>query len=223
MDDLATRQCYAAFLFDMDGTILTSARVVERTWAAWAREHGVDVEALLATVHGVRAEDLIRQLSLPGLDAVVEAKRLADAEMADVEGIEAIAGAAELLAGLPPERWAIVTSAPRMLAEHRIAAAGLPRPNLIIAAEDVLHGKPSPDCFLLAAKILGFPPEDCLVFEDSLPGLCAAESAGMSTVAIGTSRAALESTTSLVMRDYSTVHSAQSSQGCLRLLTNGRS
>jgi sugar-phosphatase len=75
-----------------------------------------------------------------------------------VAGIEAIVGAAAFLASLPRERWAIVTSAPRLLAEARIAAAGLPMPAVLVAAEDVERGKPAPDPFLLGARKLGVAP-----------------------------------------------------------------
>ena len=105
-------------------------------------------------------------------------------EMDDVEGIEQIAGVAAFLAALPPHRWAVVTSAPRALALRRIAAAGLPTPPLLVAAEDVTQGKPAPDCFVLAATRLGVDARDCLVFEDAPAGIAAAEAAGAGVVVI---------------------------------------
>src|SRR6187551_2701028 len=114
---------FAAFLFDMDGTILTSIVAAERVWAAWARGHGLDVEAFLPTIHGVRSVETVRRLALPGVDPEAEAAAITRAEIEDVEGIEAIAGAAAFLAALPADRWAIVTSAPRELAVRRLAAA----------------------------------------------------------------------------------------------------
>ena len=50
---------YRAFLFDMDGTLLNSIAAAERVWAAWAQRHGLDVEAFLTTIHGVRAIDTL--------------------------------------------------------------------------------------------------------------------------------------------------------------------
>lgn len=175
---------FAAFLFDMDGTILTSIVAAERVWANWARKHGLDVEAFLPTIHGRRTIETIAALGLPGVDPEVEAQAVTAAELEDVEGIDAIAGAAAFLASLPADRWAVVTSAPRALAERRIAAAGLPSPAVMIAAEDVERGKPAPDCFLLAAQRLGHPIADCLVFEDAPAGIAAAEAAGASVVVI---------------------------------------
>jgi sugar-phosphatase len=175
---------YAAFLFDMDGTLLTSIRSAERVWSAWARRHGLDVEAFLPTLHGKRTHDTISQLNLPGVDALAEAAWITAAEIEDVADIEAIAGAAALLDSLPPARWGIVTSAPRKLAEARLAAAGLPAHRLIVAAEDVTHGKPAPDPFLLGARLLGATPADCLVFEDTDAGLRSAAAAGMDSIVV---------------------------------------
>lgn len=177
-------RAYAAFLFDMDGTLLTSIKSAERVWGRWAQGHGLDVAAFLPTIHGKRTEDTIRHLDLPGVDPVAEAAWITATEIEDVADIEAIEGAAALLAGLPPSRWAIVTSAPRALARARIAAAGLPMPDVLVAAEDVAHGKPAPDPFLLGAKRLGVPAADCLVFEDTQAGLQAAGSAGMDSIVV---------------------------------------
>lgn len=175
---------FGAFLFDMDGTILSSIAAAERVWAAWAQKHGLDVETFLPTIHGVRALETIRRLNLPGIDVMAEVEALTQAELEDVEGIEAISGAAAFLGALPSQRWAIVTSSPRRLAIRRLEATGLPVPPLMVTGEDVTNGKPAPDCFLLAAERLGLKPQDCLVFEDAPAGIQAAEVAGTKIVVI---------------------------------------
>lgn len=175
---------FAAFLFDMDGTVINSIAAAERVWAAWALRQGLDVVKFLPTIHGVRAIETIGRLALPGVDAAHEAYLLLQAEAADLDGIVPIAGAAAFLASLPPERWAIVTSAPRSLALLRMQAAGIPVPALMVAGEDVSHGKPAPDCFLLAAKQLGVDIGDCLIFEDAPAGIAAAEAAGAPVMVI---------------------------------------
>ncbi len=169
---------YAAFLFDMDGTILTSIASAERVWTAWALRHGLDVATFIPTIHGVQSVETIRRLGLPGVDPVAEAAEITRLEMDDVDDIAPIPGAAAFLASLPLDRWAVVTSAPRGLALRRLAAAGLPTPPLLIAAEDAARGKPAPDCFLLAADRLGVAIDECLVFEDAPAGIAAAEAAG---------------------------------------------
>jgi sugar-phosphatase len=175
---------FSAFLFDMDGTLLNSIVAAERVWTQWAERHGLDVKTFLPTIHGVRCIDTIRNLNLPGVDAEREAAAVSQAEIDDVEGVVEVADAARLLASLPPERWAIVTSAPRALAEARLKAAGLALPVNIVTSEDVTQGKPAPDCFLLAAKRLGVDPKDCLVFEDAPAGIAAAQAAGASVMVI---------------------------------------
>jgi mannitol-1-/sugar-/sorbitol-6-phosphatase len=197
-----TDRTFAAFLFDMDGTILSSIASAERVWAAWALDRGLDVAAFLPTIHGVQSVETIRRLGLPGVDPVAEAAAITAAEMVDIDDIDPIGGAAAFLASLPADRWAIVTSAPRLLAERRLAAAGLPLPPLFITAEDVARGKPAPDCFLLAAERLGVAAEDCLVFEDAAAGIAAAEAAGAAVMVITATHAHPMATAHVTVTDY---------------------
>jgi sugar-phosphatase len=206
-------QTFSAFLFDMDGTILTSIKAAERVWGQWARGHGLDVDAFLPTIHGKRTEETIRALELPGVDPVREAAFITRAEIEDVAGIEAIKGAADFLAGLPRERWAIVTSAPRLLAEARILAAGLPMPGVLVAAEDVERGKPAPDPFLLGARKLGVAPADCLVFEDTLAGLQSAQAAGMASIVVTTTHSHPLDTDVTAVLDYEDLRALAGPEG----------
>ncbi|WHU02077.1 HAD-IA family hydrolase [Sphingomonas sp. NIBR02145] len=175
---------FAAFLFDMDGTLVNSMAVVDRVWRAWAARHGVETDPLMAALHGVRAIETIRRFAPAGVDAEAETEALTQAEIDDIEGLAEVGGAAAFLARIPAGRWALVTSAPRALALRRLEAAGIPRPEVVITAEDVAHGKPAPDCFLLGAERLGVEIADCLVWEDSLAGLAAADAAGAAAVVI---------------------------------------
>jgi mannitol-1-/sugar-/sorbitol-6-phosphatase len=175
---------FAALLFDMDGTLISSIASAERIWSRWAAAHGLDVATFLPTIHGVRSVETIRRLNLPGVDPEAEAAAITAAEMEDVADITEIPGARAFLATLPAEHWAIVTSAPRALALRRLAAADMPAPALMVAAEDVAQGKPAPDCFLLAARRLGVAADACCVFEDAPAGIRAAESAGTSVVVV---------------------------------------
>ncbi len=138
----------------------------------------------MPSIHGVRAIETIRRLALPGVDAEAENAWLTQAEMDDVDGILPIGGAPAFLKSLPSDRWAVVTSAPRKLAERRLRAAGLPLPPMMVSGDDVERGKPAPDCFLLGAARLGFRAEDCLAFEDAPAGIASAESAGTKVLVI---------------------------------------
>ncbi|MFL6313774.1 MAG: HAD-IA family hydrolase [Terriglobales bacterium] len=174
-----------AILFDMDGVLMDSTPSVERVWRAWAAQHGLDPERVASLAHGRRSIETIRALA-PELDAEKENVLVEQMEIDDKEGVTALAGAAELLARLPPDRFAIVTSATRPLAVARLGYAGIPVPHHMITANDVIHGKPSPEPFLKGAAVLGFSPEDCLVFEDSPAGIASARSAGMKAIALQT-------------------------------------
>ena len=215
---LLPQRAFAAFLFDMDGTILSSIAAAERVWARWARRHGLDVDAFLPTIHGSRAIETVRRQNLPGIDAEAEAAWITREEMDDVEGIEAIAGVGPFMAALPADRWAVVTSAPRDLALRRIAAAGLPVPPMMVTAEDVVHSKPAPEGFLLAASCLGARAADCLVLEDAPIGIAAAEAAGASVLVIGATHARPLDTPHPVIRDYTAVAPRVEADGGLRVV-----
>ncbi|MFB2563969.1 HAD-IA family hydrolase [Rhizobium sp. IMFF44] len=171
---------FGAFLFDMDGTILDSSAASERVWGGWAKENGIPTPPY----HGRRVQDTMADLTNKGIDPLRAAAEIEIRELEDLEGVVAIPGAGEFLSSLPPERWAVVTSAPRALALRRICAAGLPIPHNLIAAEDVTKGKPSPDPFLAGARLLAFAPSRCLVFEDADAGICSGEAAGCSVLVI---------------------------------------
>ncbi|MEL6060537.1 MULTISPECIES: HAD-IA family hydrolase [unclassified Methylobacterium] len=210
---------FAALLFDMDGTLISSIASAERIWSRWAAAHGLDVATFLPTIHGVRSVETIRRLNLPGIDPEAEAAAITRAEMEDVGDITEIPGARAFLATLPPDRWAIVTSAPRALALRRLAAADMPVPNLMVAAEDVKQGKPAPDCFLLGARRLGVVAEECCVFEDAPAGIRAAEAAGASVVVVTATHHEPASAGHPAIPDYHDLRAVSDAHG-IRLTTD---
>lgn len=193
---------FDAFLFDMDGTLLTSIEASQRVWGRWAARFGLDAAAFLAQSHGMRVREVIERLALPGVDAATETDTIMREELADMAGVREVPGAAAFLASLPPTRWAVVTSAPRRLARRRLGVAGLPTPPLLIAAEDIDRGKPDPACYLLAADRLHVAPEDCLVFEDAPAGIMAGEAARADVLVITSAHPKPVPTAHATARDY---------------------
>jgi sugar-phosphatase len=186
-------------LFDADGVLVDSDASVELSWTRWAHRWGLDPETVLPMVHGRRSSDTVALL----VDQADRARALADVDRFEVEdaaSVTACPGAAELLATLVEEEvWAVVTSGTRALVTARLAAAGLPLPPVLVAAEDVRRGKPDPSGYLFAAGQLGLEGEECAVLEDSGAGIAAGVAAGANVV--GVSERALESDVAVVVRD----------------------
>lgn len=180
-----------AILFDMDGVLIDSAPAVERVWRLWALAHGFDPARVVAQAHGRRSIETIRAVA-PAMDAEKENMVVEQMEIDDKDGVTALPGAARLLAQLPDECFAIVTSATRPLAVARLGYAGLSVPRHMVTADDVVHGKPSPEPYLKGAALVGFAPPDCLVFEDTPPGIASARASGMRAVALQTTYPAHE-------------------------------
>jgi len=169
-------------LFDMDGILISSLDSVERSWAKWAALHGIDLSKTPGIAHGRRAVDTLVALA-PDLDIETELKIIEDMEIEDNDGLTVLPGVLDLLASLPRDRWTVVTSATERLARARLAAGGVPVPERLVTANQVTHGKPHPEPFLSGAALLGFQPEECVVFEDSSAGAKAGRAAGCMVVA----------------------------------------
>jgi sugar-phosphatase len=137
----------------------------------------------LRVAHGRRIAETLR-LVAPQLDAVAEAAVLDAMEEVEARGLRAAPGAAALLRQLSEAQRAIVTSGSRAVATLRLRTAGLPIPGVFVTAGDVERGKPDPEGYLLAAGRLGVAPSDCVVVEDSPPGVAAGKAAGMRVIAV---------------------------------------
>jgi len=175
----------AALLFDLDGVLINSTPAVARVWKRWAIEHSFNPAEVVARAHGRPSLTTIREY-LPNADHEAENREVERREIEDLEGVIPLPGALDLLASLPSDRWTIVTSCTRPLAEVRIQAAGLPLPRKLITSNDIQHGKPHPQPYLKGAAILGFPAEECIVLEDVPAGVRAGKSAGARVVAFTT-------------------------------------
>ncbi|MCZ0989462.1 HAD-IA family hydrolase [Streptomyces diastatochromogenes] len=176
-----------ALLLDMDGTLVNSDAVVERIWRRWAERHGLDGDEVMKVVHGRQGHASMAVLlpERPVEQNLADNARMLAEETADVEGVVEVPGAAVFLASLQGLPHALVTSADVALSTARMAAAGLPLPEVRITAESVGASKPDPEGFLKGAAELGIDPGDCVVFEDSGAGIAAGRAAGMRVVGVG--------------------------------------
>jgi len=181
-----------AILFDMDGTLVDSVAATERAWRTWAEIHGVTERLRIA--HGQPVEASIRQ-TMPEIDdatLAIHRAEMREREASDIAGVVPIPGTVELLRWLEGEDipWIIVTSADINLARARLGAAGIVPPRLV-TRDDVTHGKPHPEPFLLGAERVGVVAERCLVVEDTQAGVDSGHGAGAVTAGIGSLHADL--------------------------------
>jgi mannitol-1-/sugar-/sorbitol-6-phosphatase len=198
----------AALLFDLDGVLINSTPAVARVWYRWALAHGFDPQEVITRAHGRPSIATLRDY-LPGADHEAENRKIEHAEIEDLDGVVALPGTLDLLAKLPEDRWTIVTSGTRPLAEVRIKHAGLPLPQKMITANEIVHGKPDPEPYLKAAAMLGFAAVDCVVCEDVPAGIRSGKSAGAKVIAFTTTvQAALlrEAGADFVARNCSDIH-----------------
>ncbi len=194
---------FEAVLFDLDGTLIDSTPAILRCWLRWAKEEGIDPERL-EHAHGVPAEQIVARL-VPPARRPAALQRITALEIADTDDITALPGAHEALAALPRDRAAIATSCTRDLGEARLAASGLPRPEVVVTFDDVMAGKPAPDPFLRAAELLGVDPHACLVVEDAPSGVAAARAAGCAVLTVTTTTAGDRLDADLVVPDLAAV------------------
>jgi sugar-phosphatase len=184
---------FAAVLVDLDGTLVDSSDSVARAWQQWCETFQVEPPELGSAINGRTAVDVIGSVRPSWSEREV---RLAAAEQLRLQEEDpqpgvAVAGAADLLSKLQREHeWCIVTACSGRLAQHRLQAAGLDRPRLIVTTADVRQGKPDPESYLLAATRLGVDATHCVVVEDSPAGVTAGIAAGCRVIAVTTTHAA---------------------------------
>jgi sugar-phosphatase len=172
-------------LFDLDGVLVDSTPAVARCWSRWSLLHGFVAEEVVRRAHGRPSLVTLREL-LPNADHQAEDRQMERWEIEDTDGVIPLPGVLSLLHALPLERWAIVTSCTRPLAEVRIRVAGLPWPKHLVTSADVQRFKPDPDPYIKGAKLLKLPPVDCLVVEDAPAGIRSGKAAGASVLALRT-------------------------------------
>jgi len=167
-----------AIIFDCDGVLVDSAVSVERSARRWAEHFGLDADAVLADIHGRTSRATAERWLRP--EAVDAAATLMEQmEVDDAAAVREVPGAGALLATIPADRWAVVTSGTQPLFRARLAAAALSAPRIAVTAEDVERSKPHPDGYARALDLLGVDPARAVVLEDAVAGIAAARAAGV--------------------------------------------
>ncbi|HKO49143.1 MAG TPA: HAD family phosphatase [Polyangiaceae bacterium] len=190
--DLPSRE-YSAFIFDCDGTLADSMPLHQRAWVAALRKYGATFDfgwELFMSRAGKSIELTVAELNAEfgtALDpALVSAAQRAEYDVLalGVKPIDEVVAYARARAQAGcPVSVASGGDAPTVARTLRTIGVSDLFP-IVVTVEDVEHGKPAPDLFLLAAKRMGVAPAECLVFEDSLLGIMAAERAGMGAVLV---------------------------------------
>ena len=175
-------------LFDLDGVLVDSTPAVARCWSRWSQLHGFDPDDVVHRAHGRPSMVTLREY-LPKADHEAENRQMERWEIEDTDGVVPLPGVINLLQALPADRWAIVTSCTRRLAEVRIRVAGLPQPKYLVSSDDVQRFKPDPDPYIKGAELLKLAPADCLVVEDAPAGIRAGKASGASVLALRTTEA----------------------------------
>jgi HAD superfamily hydrolase (TIGR01509 family) len=183
-----------AVLWDLDGTLADSKDYHWRSWVRAMEEEGHTItEVQFLASFGQRNDTILGEWLGPGADPV-QVVRIGDAkeayyrELVRTDGIAPLPGAAEWVRQLHEDGWgqAIASSAPRLNVEVMHEALGFSGLiEVLVAAEDVSHGKPDPEVFLRAASGLGVQPHRCVVVEDAEAGIEAAHRGGMGSVGVG--------------------------------------
>lgn len=181
---------YRYLLADVDGTLIDALANQREVWRNWAAHFGLEPDAVHAVALRTRPTETFSEVA-PHLSQEACLQLLHELEDADVESgnYVAFAGASRLLRTLVPSSWAIVTSNYRHRVHRRFEITGLPIPKVIVDADAVHTGKPSPEPFLRAAELLGASPSECLVLEDTASGVEAASRAGMTVWTVNSATA----------------------------------
>ncbi|MGV8846558.1 HAD family hydrolase [Tessaracoccus sp.] len=177
---------FDAVVFDLDGTLIDSHVAMIRSYDRWATEFGISLDRLPALLGMPSAA--VSEALLPPEMVTAATQRIEVLEVTDTDGVVALPGSLEALASLPRTRVAIATSCTTDLMHARMSAAELPLPDVVVTRDHVVHGKPAPDSFLLAARLLGVNPARTLVIEDAPAGIAAARAAGCMVLGISSTQ-----------------------------------
>jgi beta-phosphoglucomutase-like phosphatase (HAD superfamily) len=181
---------FKAYLFDCDGTITDSMPAHHRAWLTALGEWGGDFpEELFYAWGGRTVVDVITDLNarqglnMPVAEVAARREELFQAMLPEIGAVPGVLEHIEVSYGKMP--FAVVSGSTRESVTASLSALDLlDRFEALVCAEDYARPKPDPEGYLLAARLLGVDPADCLVFEDTELGVAAATAAGMTYVLV---------------------------------------
>jgi len=181
----------AAVLWDMDGTLIDSEPYWMKSEGAfakannspWTEEDGLSLVGMSLYDSSKIIKDRVGSPLEP--EQIIQ--QLTDEVTAQLkQEILWRPGAKDLLLLLRKNKvkTALVTMSMHRMAKEVVDSIGFDAFDVIVAGDDVIHGKPHPEPYLKAAELLGVDPKDCVAFEDSISGLRSAEAAGTKAVGV---------------------------------------
>jgi beta-phosphoglucomutase len=185
-----------AFIFDLDGVIVDTARYHYLAWQKIATELNIDFtlehNELLKGVSRVRSLDIILEIGKVEASQEDKNKWLFEKNeeylsyLVDMDQSEILPGVIPMLKYLKEKNQAIALGSASKNARPILEKTGIIHYfDVIVDGNDVSNAKPDPEVFLIAAKLLGAEPEDAIVFEDSVAGVQAANIGKMMSIGIG--------------------------------------
>lgn len=180
-----------AVIFDMDGTLIATTEADYLAWKRLFEDHGIELTfEKYYPLLGRKSADVVQHiLGIKGHDAEAEMhkKMVYFEEIARAKGIEILPHVEPFLQRLLEREipMALATSSRKMKMKLMMEMSGLKKYfSVFVTGDQVEEGKPDPAMFLLAAEKLGIPPSDCIVVEDAIHGVTAANAAGMKSIAV---------------------------------------
>ena len=206
-----------AFIFDLDGVIVDTARYHYLAWQKIAAALNIDFthehNELLKGVSRVRSLDIILELGKVTASQEDKDKWLIQKNedylsyLVNMDESEILPGVFAVLQFLKEKKQPIALGSASKNARPILEKTGLlPYFDAIVDGNDVTNAKPDPEVFLVAAKLLGTAPEQAIVFEDSVAGIQAANSAKMTSIGIGETATLHEA--KYIFKDFTTIDSA---------------
>jgi HAD superfamily hydrolase (TIGR01549 family) len=181
-------------IFDMDGVIVDNHKYHFDAWLEFGKKHGINITREEFGKHFGSTNQMI-MTSLFGADIsdsrILELAREKEAIYREMYSpfIKPVSGLPEFLKFASGQNIpvALATSAPSENVKFTLEATGLETYfNLITDSSMIGRGKPDPEVYLITAGKLGVKPSECIVFEDAVPGIISAKSAGMRVIGVAT-------------------------------------